>query len=312
MRRNIRGYAVAILALSLACGSKNNGGNNTPNNVTITGQLQAGSVTHHMTETSTDGVTTRTDALTGALAGYILYCVTFASPPVAGSATADGSGNVTVTLAAQGVAFGCFVQDPGGNTVATLSFQGASTAGTSLQVSGNTNLGNITVDTSTGLASANVSTGTVAATPPGSTCPLGTWIFQTGASESVCVSTAPQTTARIWVAPAASGSGFTVSLIHGPESHGQSSCTYGSWGGMAGTYANGKLSFGPFNGNSGGSCPNMISIQMTPNANCTTATAAVHFEGCGSCGSGSDVCSGGGGTTCGTAVCNATYNGARQ
>ncbi len=308
MRQNIRSYAIAVLTLSLACGGKNN---SPANNVTITGQLQSGSVTRLSVE-RTDGLTTRTDELTGPLAGYILYCVTFASPPVAGSGTADAAGNVSVTLAAQGVAFGCFVQDPGGNTVATLSFQSGSTSGSSLNVSGSTSLGTITVDTSSGLASANVSTGTVAATPPGSACPLGTWIFQTGASESACVSTAPQTTARIWVAPAANG-GYTVSLTHGPESHGQGSCTYGAWSGMAGTYANGKLTFGPFNGNSGGgSCPQMITIQMTPSADCTTGTAAVHFEGCSSCGTGGNACSGSGSPTCGTTTCNATYSGARQ
>src|SRR5262245_60752509 len=98
MKQNICICAIGALALSLACGKNNNGGgNNIPGNVTITGQLQSGSVTH-ITETRTDGLATRTDALSGPLAGYILYCVTFATPAVAGSGTADSSGNVSVTL----------------------------------------------------------------------------------------------------------------------------------------------------------------------------------------------------------------------
>ena len=117
------------------------------------------------------------------------------------------------------------------------------------------------------------------------------------------------------MAPSANG-GYSVSLTHGPESHGQqSSCSYGSWGGLAGVYSNGKLTFGPFNGSNGGSpCSQMISIQMTPSSDCTTATAAVHFEGCTSCGSGSNVCQGGSSYpgTCGTTACNATYSGTRQ
>lgn len=303
MRQNIGICAIAVFALSLACGKSNH--DNTPSNVTITGQLLSGTVTHQAS-----GVIE--SALSGPLAGYKLFCVTFGSPPVAGSGSADTSGNVSVTFAAQGVAFGCFVQDAGGNTVATLSFQAAATAGTALTLSGNTSLGNITVDLNSGLASANVSTGTVAATPPGSSCPLGTWIFQTGPIEPACASVASQSTARVWVAPTANGGCCTVSLIHGPESHGQGTCSYGSWSGLPGVYASGALTFGPFNGNSGSSCPNPITIQMTPNADCTTATAALHFEGCGSCSAGPNYCSGGGSSTCGSTSCNATVSGVRQ
>ncbi len=312
MNKNICGSAIAALALSLACGGKSN--TTTPGNVTITGTLQSGSVTH-MIDTSTEALelSTRADALAGPLGGYKLYCVTFGSPPVAASGTADSSGNVSVTFAAQGVAFGCFVQDAAGSTVATLSFQAASTAGTALTVSSSTSLGNITVDLNSGLASASVSTGTVATTPPGSSCPMGTWVFQTGTSEPACASTAPQTTARVWVAPTSNGGCCTVSLTHGPESHGQGVCSYGSWGGLPGVYSNGVLTFGPFNGNSGGGvCQQPITFQMSPNGSCTSATAAVHFEGCASCGSGANVCTGSGTPPCGTTSCNATYSGTRQ
>src|SRR5712664_3012367 len=283
MNKNICGSAIVALALSLACGGKSN--NTTPGNVTITGTLQSGTVTH-MIDTSTEALelSTRADALAGPLAGYKLYCVTFGSPPVAASGTADSSGNVSVTFAAQGVAFGCFVQDAAGSTVATLSFQAASTAGTALTVSSSTSLGNITVDLNSGLASASVSTGTVATTPPGSSCPMGTWVFQTGTSEPACASTAPQTTARVWVAPTSNGGCCTVSLT-----------------------------YGPFNGNSGGGvCQQPITFQMSPNGSCTSATAAVHFEGCASCGSGANVCTGSGTPPCGTTSCNATYSGTRQ
>lgn len=311
LRRTICSYAMAVCALFFACGKGINS-NNTNGNVTITGQLQSGVVTQVGLGVTESALTSTTSsAVTGPLANYRLSCVTFASPPVAASGTADSSGNVSVTFAAQGVAFGCFVPDSQGNTVATLSFRAAASAGSALTLSSNASLGTISVDLNSGLASSTVSTGTVANTPPGS-CPLGTWVFQTGPNEPACSSMAASSTARVWVAPAANG-GFSVSLIHGPESHGQTTCSYGAWNGLPGTYASGVLSFGPFNGNGGGSCPNPISIRMTPSADCTTATAALQFEGCGSCTAGPNYCSGGGGPSgCGSTACNATVSGVRQ
>src|ERR1041385_736801 len=47
------------------------------------------------------------------LAGYQLYCVTFASPPMAASGTADATGVVSVTLP-PATPFGCFVLDASG------------------------------------------------------------------------------------------------------------------------------------------------------------------------------------------------------
>jgi len=301
-----RGCAIAVLSLLLGCGGSKS--NNPPGNVTVTGQLQTGAVTSQISGVVEQG-------LSAPLAGYVLYCVTFGSPPVAASGTADGAGNVSVTLAAQGVAFGCFIQDGGGNTVATLSFTAAAAKGSSITLSGNTNLGTITVDLTSGLATANVSTGTVSATPGGSTCPYGTWIFQTGPSPA-CTSMAPQATAKLWVSPTANGGCCTVSLIHGPEEHNQGPstyCSYASWNAIPSVYANGVLTIGPFNSNSSGTtCNRPTTVQMTPSSDCSTATAALHFEGCGACGTPPDFCSGNGTSSCGTATCNATVTGARQ
>ncbi len=314
MRQRITCCTVAALALSLACGKSNNNGGN-PGNVTITGQLQAGSVTHLIGDPSTQGseLSTRTDALTGPLVGYVLYCVTFGSPPVAASGTADSTGNVSVTIAAQGVAFGCFVQDPSGGTVASLSFSASSTSGTTLTVSGNTSLGTVTVDTNSGLASASVSSGTVATTPPNTNCPLGTFVFQTGAADPACSSLASQTTATITVTPGSNGN-YLVSVRHGPDNHGSQSgtyCSYGAWNGLVGTWANNTLTFGPFNGNTGGGCPNNITIAMSPDGSCHNATAAVHFTGCGTCGTASHSCDNSG-PTCGSLSCDFSYSGSRQ
>src|SRR5260370_37643134 len=100
MRKNIYVSAIAALALSLACGGKSN--TTPPANVTITGTLQSGTVTH-MIDTSTEAleVSTRADALAGPLGGYKTYCVTVGSPPAAGSWPADSSWNRSGSFAAQ-------------------------------------------------------------------------------------------------------------------------------------------------------------------------------------------------------------------
>jgi len=309
-------FAAVVSLAGLACGGSSGSsspGNTTASNITITGQLVAGSVTTSPSAISmptplAESVTTTPTPL----AGYVLYCVTFQSPPVAASSTADSSGNVSVTIAAQNVAFGCFVQDSSGNTVATLSFQSASTTGTTLTLSGSTSLGTIQVDTSTGLATAGVSTGTIASTPPNATCPAGYWVFQTGASD--CGSTAGQaTTAQVWVTPAVSG-GFSVSIIHGPSGlPNNSGCGYQSFT-STGTYSGGKLTVAPFNGNPGDSCPNTVGLVITPDSSCANATVVGTFQGCGSCGDGSteNVCAGNGGSSCGSLTCTANWSGTKS
>jgi len=62
---------------------------------------------------------------------YVLYCVTFTSPPEAGSGAFDATGSFSVTLAnAAGLAVGCFINDAATNEpITTLTFQTGDTSG---------------------------------------------------------------------------------------------------------------------------------------------------------------------------------------
>ncbi len=307
------GGAVA-LAFALGCGGSSK--TTAPGNITVSGQLQSGSVTHARSGPGgADGSQLRlADRSALVLAGYQLKCVTFGNPPVAASGTADAAGNVSVTIAAQSVAFGCFILDTSGNSVATLTFTAGSTSGTTLTLSGNGSLGTITVDLTSGLASASVTTGTVASTPPGAACPTGFWVFPTGATDPRCSSLAPQAAAKVWIVPQPGG-GYLVSIIHGPEVHGGGSailCTYSSFNNVPSVYASGKLTIAPFRDNPASPCPSTLAIQMTPSADCNTGSATGTFTGCASCPGGPDYCPGTGTSTCGTATCTATWSGSRQ
>jgi hypothetical protein len=123
------------------------------------------------------------------MSNYKLFCVTLATPPVSATATADSSGNVTLTINAQSTPFGCFVEDSSGNMVAPLLFQASGTTSTNATFSSNTALGTVTVDLTNKIAQATVSsTGNlVTTTPSGLGCEVGTWTFTTsGSAPSVC------------------------------------------------------------------------------------------------------------------------------
>jgi len=187
------------------------------------------------------------------------------------------------------VAFGCFVQDAAGSTVATLSFQAASTAGTALTVSSSTSLGNITVDFEQWARLGQRLDGNGGDDSPRIELPNGNLgLPDRRVRGGVHRDGTANNCDGLGSADCKRGC-CTVSLTHGPESHGQGVCSYGSWGGLPGVYSSGVLTFGPFNGNSGGGvCQQPITFQMSPNASCTSATAAVHFEGCTTCGTGSN------------------------
>lgn len=312
-RRVVIVALATVAAVLAACGgsSSNNGGPPPSGNITISAQLVSGSVTTTALTEATAGsaLMMPRSAQVTALVGYKLYCVTFQSPPVAASGVADGSGNVSVTLAAKGIAFGCFIRDSSDNTVATLSFQSAGTNGTTLTLNGDGNLGSVTVDTSTGLATASPAAGTVASTPPAATCPTGYWIVQTGSSSC---STTP-TTAKVWIAPNPAG-GYLATIVHGPSMiHGTNTCGYESFGAVPVSYNGSTHQFtvGPFSTN--GSCNQQLTVVLQTDANCSTATASASFQNCTSCGSGGDVCGGNVNNSCSPSLtCTATWPAAKQ
>ncbi len=133
--------AVALSSVTLGvvgCGGSSGGsGGAAAKNITIAGTLDAGSVTSALT----GGSSALSVSSPLALAGYKLYCVTFNTPPVSGTATADATGSVSLTLAAQGVPFGCFILDAQDKAVATLMFTSGSQNGQTLTSSADANLG---------------------------------------------------------------------------------------------------------------------------------------------------------------------------
>ena len=92
-----------------------------------------------------------------------VYCVSFAFPPKAGTGNVDASGAFSLNIEANEVAVGCFILN-GTDTVASLVFEdstgtnvdGAAKTDSRLAFSGSTNMGQISVDTATGKAKANV------------------------------------------------------------------------------------------------------------------------------------------------------------
>jgi hypothetical protein len=144
------------------------------------------------------------------LVGYQLYCVTFATPPTAASGTADAAGQVTLGIDALGVAFGCFILDADGESVATLIFTSGEHRGQTITLTGDTELGSILVDLDNGVAQTDVtSTGTITGSG-GLPCPLGTWV--TPKSQPQC---GDNGTVTFWFVQDASGE-YRVSFTIGP------------------------------------------------------------------------------------------------
>ena len=188
--------SVTMVVIGIRCSSKsstnsstnNSGGVPSATSLTISGVLQQGSVVISATTYSEGKLQTADIPLSSSnlsplsatpLSGYKLYCVTFANPPAAGTGIADASGNVAVTFSATSTPFGCFILDPSNNGVATLFFTNTTNGqkGQTVSFSGDTNLGTITVDTTSGVALATLpSNGSlVTTTPSGLPCPVGEW-----------------------------------------------------------------------------------------------------------------------------------------
>ena len=92
-----------------------------------------------------------------------VYCVSFEIPPKAGTGDVDGEGKFSLTIAANDVSIGCFVQK-GEATLATMVFEdtdskdvsGSSKKDGRMAFSGNASLGTIKLDVATGKAVADV------------------------------------------------------------------------------------------------------------------------------------------------------------
>lgn len=180
--------AVCLASLVSSCGKSSSGA--AGGNIVLSGTLQASArfLTDDMARSAPHWIRA------SAFQGYTLYCVTFSSPPVASSGTADADGNVSVTIAASGLPVGCFLLDAAQKQVATLIFN-VSTAGSSSNTSatftGDAALGAISVDLTNAIAAAALpSSGTLSpTTPTGLACPVGNWVSDAFTGDGNCGST---------------------------------------------------------------------------------------------------------------------------
>jgi hypothetical protein len=89
-----------------------------------------------------------------AITDLTLFCVTFAEPTTSASAGLEANGSFTLSIAAVGVPFGCFVVDDAtGEQVATLVFRSSGGDATQVQAgNGTLSLGTVTLDLGSGEA----------------------------------------------------------------------------------------------------------------------------------------------------------------
>jgi hypothetical protein len=217
------------------------------------------------------------------LVGYQLYCVTFATPPTAASGTADATGQVTLDLDAVDVAFGCFVLDAEGKAVATLLFRNGVQQGQTITLTGDTDLGSITVDLDNHVAQSDVtSTGTLTGSDD-LPCPLGTWVVTVPRED--CPPTAK---VRFWFVKDANGkylASFTIGLVMSPYTH---KCDDHSEMDMAVTESDGALTFSFLNDPT---CSKVYrTVTAKPNADCTTIALESSYGPCESCSEGQCGC----------------------
>ena len=291
MRATLAGWSVAFL-LFVGCGGGGNGA--APdmamnNSIVLSGVLSGGPATFSRRLGAGSAGTNAVP--NGPLAGYQLYCVTFGTPPVAGTATADGAGAVSVSIAAASASFGCFVLDPGGAAVATVIFATGTTTGQTVTLTGSTDLGTITVDGTTGVAKVTLTSGTIA--PASSACPAGTWSLTDGTSSCGTSYT------TVWTAAAANGK-YLASLVGGPKLMG-TTCGYGSQGiDNAATYVGGVLTFKILD-TGRPTCNSYLTVMGTPDWSCQTMAVTGSLDNCGPCKTGMADCTG-----CGTNTCTGT------
>lgn len=298
----------AVLSATLGvggCGGSSGGGGPTPpvETIKLTGTLSAGILASALTSRA---VALSVSSPLTALPGYKLYCVTFSAPPVSGSATADASGLVSLTLAARNVPVGCFVLDAADKNVATLLFKVGAEKDQAVIFGADTDLGAITVDTTNGVAQTVPSGGTLAAgTPPGLQCPVGRWV-----SDVFSAGTDPGP-------PPLTCDNATIVQIAVLDPDGSLMMSHGAFGIFVNSGRScGEIAFPAqqvaLTNNTltatflvdPDSCPGKtLFATSTFDATCTVETMHMRSVGCGECaptGPGDDGCRGCGGATCST------------
>ncbi len=276
------------LALVTGCagGTGQQGDGGTDGGITLSGTLVAGSQAPYETSPPppapppVDG---------DPLAGYQLYCVTFAAPPAAATGTADATGLVTLDLAAVGVAFGCFVLDDQAAAVAVLVFMDGLERGQTLTLTGDADLGTITVDLGDGVAQSAIPLGGALTGGGGAACPLGEWIV-TSPPKDGCPG---DLETAFWIAQDTAGQ-YLMSFRSGPmRVGGAPECTDRVDIDVPVTWSEGVLSF-TIPGDP--SCPSTtIVATMTPDAGCAELAVDMHYGNCASCDQG---CACGGALDC--------------
>ena len=220
------------------------------------------------------------------LVGYQLYCVTFATPPTAASGTADATGKVTLTIDALDVAFGCFVLDADGKGVASLIFTSGAQEGQTITLTGDTDVGNITVDLDNGVAQTTINaTGTLTGSD-GLACPLGTWVISVPREDCGGGNAALE----LWFVQTPDGkytANFTIVPVRLPGTDPEV-CGRHCETDLPVTESGGVLTFKFLNN------PNCLVIYdtlvATPNADCTQLAIVGSIDGCVSCDEGQCGC----------------------
>ncbi len=299
--------SVTIVGSGIRCSSKsstnNSGGVPSAQPLTISGVLQQGRVVVNLSSYDTGiskagGALINSSQLSGLsvtpLTGYQLYCVTFTSPSVAGSGTADASGKVTLTFNAKGTPFGCFVLDSSNKGVATLFFSNTTSGqnGQTVSFSDNATLGTITVDLTYGVALVTLPSDgiIVSTTPAGAPCPIGTWAGSYGPSP--CPSGGDIIVIAL-VVQKPSGE-YIVNIA---SNYGGYGCGFGvSYNDIPVAYSGGTFKFSL---NNDPDCSTRVeTITATIDASCKTMTGAVSEDSCTSCDASGCV-----GGACGTETC---------
>ncbi|HOC99968.1 MAG TPA: hypothetical protein PKH54_08480 [Myxococcota bacterium] len=231
------------------------------------------------------------------LAGYQLYCVTFATPPTAAAGIADADGQVSIQIDAAGIPLGCFVLDTGGIAVATLIFDDGGQTGQTVTLALGTDMGEITVDLDNGVALAPID-GDIADSA-GMPCPLGTW--KAAVPREDCTGT----TARFTISQEPDG-GYLVSFILGPVwESGPDACVDICRSGIPATVNDGTWTI-EFPHDPLGCPSRMMTVAMTPNQACTEIAVESTYGPCESCSAGECGCESG------TQTCTGTFTAARD
>jgi len=274
---------VAAVCVLYSCGG---GGGSTPaSTTTIAGKLLNGTVTP-VAAMTVKGF--KVAAAGDPLVGYQLYCVTFATPPLAASGTSGADGSVTLSFDTSSATFGCFILDAAGNGVATLVFvNGAGTAfGQTVTASGTVDLGTITVQLNTGAAQATTPSGVTidTTTPTGATCPLGSW-YATDVGQSPNCPADRKTESSVWIVKRPDGTYAVSFTTYNVGIYEQ--CTIGSKSDIPMSFEGntGTFSF-LFDFENPPYCEDRLriaTVHVTANADCTEGEITGEVTNCGSC-----------------------------